>query len=356
MKTTEWSHDGTTWYSTAAPGWVYQREIEILADNQTKQEIEQWLLTHVQDRIEYSNDGGHSFIPFRVKSPSEDAGRIVTLQKMNRHVRSLRLDNVNTIVGPGFGFRQTNAPKPARVMTKIKFVYRDTDRAWFSIRDSGNSTATITQKIPMTMGEVNTNELAAGYANTSDPINRGHVYCITQINSADVPGLDPEVVSYFEQMVVGSISDYALVESPRSYDAETEEALGGVFVCAVLSSSRSKYYVHSRHNPYKIGDTFFVKKAALKALIINLGNYGAYVSEEKVEVNTEGVVSVIMQLDTRLKEAIESDDPRELTVALSEAIKLRNDTVDALYKLRETINLARGKVHDMVANPSEHNS
>jgi hypothetical protein len=355
MKKVDYSHDGVHWYVTASPDWKLRRERED-APTKDREEIIAWLSTNDKAgvRIEYSTDGGYSFVPFRRKYIDEDSGRIFSMMKMGYQVRSVEISdmNINSVLQTG---GQPQTAGNFKTMDITNYIYHDTEYKWTS-NPRSNYISKITMHIPLTMHVINTNECEPHHSMIGriyDPIMRGHIYAVTLINAKGM--IDKVESDIIEEKTGKDITDFAYVIAPRVWDDETDAL--GFYGCNVISH---KYFVDSKKQGSKIGSRFFIYKSTVTQFVntVNSNGGAAYVgySEAQVIATEQSLTEVIMQQEQKLKEALQSGDLAAISQAIFEAMEFRNEAVDALSAFNATLKEAREQARAMVAAERQTNS
>jgi len=329
-----------------------RREIEDVPQLIDRDGIEDWLRKHDNPttKIEYSTDGGFSFVPLRRKFIEEDSGRIYTMRKMGYQVRSIEITDMSIAGAISSGGSQTRPP--VKTIDTVSYIYRDqTEYKWTST-PRPDQISVVTQHVPLSMSMRNQNEYVS---RLSDPISQGHIYLITLINSESQ--LDKLEASIIEEKTGKKVTDFASVFAPRCFDEDTENLLLQNYACNVISH---KYFVSTKENKFKIGPRFFIYKAAVPTFANTVNTYGgaAYVgySEAQLKLPDKNLKEVIVEQEKKLREAIQSGDLETLSNGIFEAIQFRDQAVDALSAFNATIKEARQQAIQMVASEKGTNS
>ncbi len=353
----DYSNDGITWYSTASPDWKLKRIKDDAPAAKDREETLKWLESNDKTgvRIEYSTDGGYSFVPFRRKYIDEDSGRIFSMQKMGYIVRSVEISDmsINNVLQTG-GQQQTAGT--FKTMDVTNYIYRDDTEYKWTGTPRANYISKITMHIPLTMHVVNTNEIELHHSfdgSIFDPIMRGHIYAVTLINDKGM--IDKVEADIIEEKTGQKITDFAYVIAPRVWDDETEAL--GFYGCNVISH---KYFVaSSKKQGSKIGSRFFIYKSMVTKFVntVNSNGGAAYVgySEAQVIATEQSLTEVIMKQEQKLKEALQSGDLAAISQAIFEAMEFRNEAVDALSAFNATLKEAREQARAMVAAERQTN-
>src|SRR5215831_3699793 len=359
----EVSNDKTNWYQyertrTKIEDYQWIRAIDYVSRTWSRSQIEGWLQTQSRNkdiRIEYSMDGGFSYVPFRLGS-ADDSARVFTIvQNAKYTVRAMALTANESYVPPvdntraqaflNAGYNPSGEKKPRSQTIKRWVVVEDGS---ILIKKSppfepSNIVCLVEQHIPMTLKESNTNTVTLGpmILNQGDPVHQGHVYNISPCHSLT---FNWRSVMTAHRRANAKAEYWAWVDSARTYDQETYNMTTPCTALAVLSD---KFYVDNTGKQFdKIGCKFLIPRHMAETFINRINDSGGYavwqdtINEPEQQSSNRGLED-IMAIKEELKEAIASRNADVLAKKLFEVVEFRDRAIDELKDLNIILGEAR---------------
>ena len=380
----EFSDNGVDWF--ADPGdRAYKRVIRPFNPSWDREQCEFFLGLRENARIEYSQDGGYSWTPFRTGYAREDAARIYTMMQRNYQVRFLQISQIGQIKvtdtqSPTAGsfFAAVNRAqqssmmgsgiKVPRVTTDNMYIFRMSDGEYVFDRERAYWVDTM-NAIEITRIERKTvYDMKIPNENVEHPTGEGlkrnqaalrvRGFLFEMYDAKDETGL-----AHWWPVILGSnkdfkAEDYMVFKSARLYDAEMDQFFMniGASPIAVISGK----YVVGWGNRFKMGDTWLLKKDVCQAAVNRILAKGGRISGPRVErqliqrqneknlgvqfTTAEVEPGYIMQIRLALEEMVRVGDNQQIMDSLIKVVDFRNKCVDELKALNASIDAARAQV------------
>jgi hypothetical protein len=380
----EYSEDGVNWVKYQTDRSAYERTIDNFRSDWSKANIQATITKLGNTRIEYSQDGGYSWVPFRFsQSLEENAARIFTMLQRNYEVRSLKIKQIGTVQvttntsSSGSFFRSANIAmsssgqtKPAKISYHDVYVYRGVGGAYYfsdvepktmlAARSSDLLIVKINQTTVYSMEAPNFN--GEWFSPDGDKRNKAQLrvrgFVFRFLHPDDVPSIFHwwDVLKQSNPAI--NINDYIVVKSARLYDREMDQFFEGLGpICAVMGTQ----YILGWKNRYKFGDTWLMPADAYDNLEKRLRAKGAFVETMPQPTNVENKKEVsftpaevnpayIMQIRENFREIVRIGTDQQIMDNLLKVVDFRNKCVDELKELNKVIEEARDKVKEHIGN------
>ncbi len=310
-------------------------------------------------RVEYSQDGGFSWVPLRHSGAiTEDTARVITMLSRHYGVRTIQMSDINQgkVMGSGMIQNLNNMTMGRAVnkfarppATKSIYIYSNSEGNidFGPTKPVGVALSRIDQTIFFDMSQPNTNSFSItgpGDPNNPTKIEQGFVFKIRPANEVQ------EISHWFPVLGIDA-NDYIYCQSARVYDWEMDSIFAGVG--DILSLRSGKYRV-GWGNRVKLGDQWIFPKAGLSGVINNITTQGAIsnnsIEPTKIESKPNGFTSevskeYIMGVREQLEKLLESNADEEiLTENLMLVMKYRNDCIEELKKLNIVIDTVKERL------------
>jgi hypothetical protein len=369
----EISTDRINWYPyergrTDINKFKYVRTLDYVDKNWSRIQVGIWLKEKRKANnmlVEYSMDDGFSYQPFKLGRADDEARIYTVVQNTKYKVRSIIMTTNETYVAPNpkvSAFLE-NGLNPSEKKPRVKHDYR-----WIVMGDGeftiaksppAHYVSKITQEIPMTLAQPNTNKIESGdqWAD-NNPISRGHVYVLEPCAHLTDNWLNVLASHWKKYKDTIKPEDYVWVESALAYDHDTRDMSNYVFAFAVLSD---KYYVDNSGAQYsKIGSRFLIGIDQLPTFLQAINGNGGYAyynstgnTIERDSPSEHDLVGAIMSVKAEMQAAIDSRDPERLAQALFDGTQFRDKAVDELKDFTIVLSELRKLTLKIIAEDSD---
>lgn len=364
----DYSNDLVEWHIARSfevgSEYTYMRYMEEFDKNWDRQKIFDVLEQAVtkKSRIEYSQDGGFSWVPLRTQRLPEDAARVSTMLQRNYGVRILQITNmkegksmtggmierINSQINPQY-HATPQQKRPPRVDTVSVYLTDDSKYVFSKLAQKLANAELISRITHTTYYDMRTpNENRVAFEGLDRSLAaQGYIFRIRPFSEIAAEFPDWQAV-----LNLPLEADYMLCQCARTYDATLDAIFAtDIEVHALLGGK----YAANRYNASKLGDTWIFPKSQLATVLHRIEQSSCYIEalskpkihQEAIQVNHltgEFTPEYIMTIRTQLAELISVGDNETLTDALFNTIEYRDKCVDEIRELNKVITQAKEKL------------